>query len=376
MSDTIPNIPFWQYLTGYEQLRSEYLNVVDSVFMSGRLILGNEVASFEKAFAAYCGVKNGVAVHSGTDALFLALKSLDIGSGDEVVTVSNTAVPTVAAIRAAGAVPVFVDVEEESGLMAVDELAAKISSCTRCIMPVHLYGQMVDMQPLMELAGSHGLAVVEDCAQACGASYRGRRAGSFGDIGAFSFYPTKILGAFGDGGMAATSDSTLSRRLLRLRFYGIESDYHAEEPGYNSRLDELQAALLNFKLARIDTAVSSRRQVARLYSEGLAGVGDIELPAVFADRDHQYHLYTIRTAQRSSLMQFLRKRGIETRINYPTPIHLMRGYEDLGCRKGELPVTERLSEMILSLPLYPEIPHEHVSSVIEAIRCYFGTGTG
>jgi dTDP-4-amino-4,6-dideoxygalactose transaminase len=368
-------VRYWDYRDNYRLSREKILALVDRVFSSGRLILGDEVTGFEAEFSAFCGARFGVGVNSGTDALFLALKALDVGAGDEVITVANTAVPTVAAIRAAGAIPVFVDVEEDTFLMDVTRLEEAIGPATRCILPVHLYGQAVDMEPLLQLAAARKLFVVEDCAQAAGATYCGKRVGSFGDMGAFSFYPTKILGAYGDAGMAITSNEQLQGRLRRLRFYGMEAGYYSEEEGYNSRLDEIQAALLQFRLASLDREVRRRAELAGLYSEGLRGVGDVALPTVRDGNGHQWYLYTIRTARRDELMHYLAATGMETRINYPTPIHLMGGYRFLGYGEGSLPVTERLAGEILSLPMYPQLPESHVERVIEAIRLFFGATT-
>ena len=367
-------VRYWDYLAEYQGKREAYLAIADRVFSSGRLILGSEVAAFERNFAAYCGVGHGVGVNSGTDALFLALKALGIGAGDEVITVANTAVPTVAAIRATGAVPVFVDVEPDTFLLDVTRLEEAITPRCRCIIPVHLFGQAVDMAPLMEIASRAGLSVIEDCAQAAGARYRGQRVGSFGAAAAFSFYPTKVLGAFGDGGMVVTAREELHLRLKRLRFYGMVEGYYAEEEGYNSRLDELQAAMLNFRLTTLDAQVERRVRIAASYTAGLTGCGGISLPLVANNRQHQFYLYTIRTARRDELMHYLAEQGIETRINYPTPIHLMGGYRFLGYREGALPVTERLAGEILSLPMYPELAAKEVDRVIACIHSFFATG--
>ena len=361
-------IRYWDYLDDYRANRDEYLRTCDEVFSSGRLVLGSRLEAFERKFADVCTVRHSVGVASGTDALFLALKALGIGSGDDVITVANTAVPTVAAIRAAGANPVFVDVEEDTFLMDVTLLDRVITRRTRCVLPVHLFGQMVDMQPLLEYATRHDLSVVEDCAQSCGATCNGCPAGSLGDIGAFSFYPTKVLGAFGDGGMLTTNRQELFEKLQRLRFYGMRAGYYAEEEGYNSRLDELQAALLERKLQRLDEAVARRRRIADIYNNGLAGIAGVDIPAVRPQRGHQYYLYTIRTERREALMQYLAGQGIESKINYPDPIHLMRGYRFLGYSPGSLPVTERLAGTILSLPIYPELPLDQAAQVVAAIR--------
>lgn len=368
MAPVPPKIRYWDYLEEYNGHRASYLQAADTVFSSGRLILGEHVATFEQQLAAYCGASSALGVNSCTDALFLALKALGIGQEDEVITVSNTAVPTVAAIRATGATPVFVDVEEDSYLMNVSLVAGKVTAKTRCIVPVHLCGQMVDMQPLQELARQHELSIVEDCAQACGATYHGKRAGSLGDAGAFSFYPTKVLGAFGDGGAVTTSRPDLALRLKRLRMYGMDSAYYAEEEGFNSRLDEVQAAILNLRLSGLDAAIEQRRRIAHIYDEGLAGLAGIGLPAAKEGRGHQYYLYTIRSDRRDELMKFLADQGIESKINYPWPIHTMRGYSFLGYREGDLPVTEQLSRTIVSLPIYPELPEEHAAEVAAAIR--------
>jgi dTDP-4-amino-4,6-dideoxygalactose transaminase len=361
----------WDYLDAYGKDREKILELVDRIFSSGRLILGPRVAEFEKNFSSFCGSAYGIGVNSGTDALFLALKALGIGAGDEVVTVSNTAVPTVAAIRATGAVPVFVDVEEDTFLMDMEKLESVLSAGTKCILPVHLFGQMADMDPLLAIASPRGLPVVEDCAQATGAVYRGKKAGSFGDLAGFSFYPTKVLGGFGDGGMVLTQSKEYHDKLKRLRFYGMDQAYYSEEEGYNSRLDEVHAALLDFKLQSLEESVKRRREIASVYSRELASIGDIILPATKAHRSHQFYVYTIRTRYRDRLVEHLLQHDMEARINYPTPVHLMRGYRFLGYHEGDLPVTERLAREIVSLPLYPELSLETVAEIAGSIRSFF-----
>ncbi len=370
MANNTSKVRYWDYLSEYNTHRDDYLRAVDGVFSSGRLVLGQQVTYFEEQLAAYCGVSAAVGVNSCTDATFLALKALGVGPGDEVITVSNTAVPTVAAIRAVGAVPVFVDVEEDTYLMDASLVEAKLTRRTRCIVPVHLCGQMVDMQPLLKIALQNNLSIVEDCAQACGATYHGKMAGSLGDAGAFSFYPTKVLGAFGDGGALTTSRPDLALRLKRLRMYGMDNLYYAEEEGYNSRLDEVQAAILNIRMPGLDASIERRRRIASIYDEGLAGLDGIGLPATRDGRTHQYYLYTIRSERRDDLMNFLAGQGIESKINYPWPVHLMRGYAFLGGCEGDLPVTERLAHSILSLPIYPELPEEDALRVVDAIRLF------
>jgi len=374
VSDAPDRIRYWDYLGDYRAHRDEYLRTCDEVLGSGRLLLGPRLEAFEARLAAACGVPHAVGLASGTDALHLTLRALGIGEGDQVVTVANTAVPTVAAIRAAGATPVFVDVEEETFLMDVARLEATVGPRTRCILPVHLFGQMVDMAPLLACAQRHGLAVVEDCAQACGATYRGRPAGCLGDAGAFSFYPTKVLGAFGDAGAVTTSRPDLRERLRDLRTYGMQGGAVARVEGINSRLDELQAALLTVRMGRLDAAVARRRRIAELYDTGLGGVGDVRLPTIAAGRTHQYYLYTIRTAQRDALQRHLGDQGIGTKVNYPVPIHRMPAYRHLDVRPGALPVTERLAGTLLSLPIYPELTDAQVAEVVGAVRAFFARG--
>lgn len=365
-------VPYWDVRRFTAAHRSELIAAIQGVLDSGRLILADEVRRFEENFSRYCGVPWGVGVNSGTDAIFLALKALNIGSGDEVLTVANTAVPTMAAIRATGATPVFVDVEEDTFVMDPLLLKERLSSRSRCVVPVHLAGQAADVPALQEIIRGRGVRIVEDCAQACGATCGGRRVGSMGDAAAFSFYPTKVLGAFGDAGMVVTSQETLYRRARRLRFYGMEQEYISLEEGYNSRLDEIQAAMLNLRLPLLESAVAARRAIARHYDDALTGVGDLALPRTGAGRDHQYYLYTIRTARRDELRQYLLTRGVETKVNYPMPVHLMPAYAHLGFGPGDLPVTERLAATILSLPIYPEMPAEHLSRTVDAVRGFFG----
>src|SRR3954465_6274777 len=265
--------PFWDYRREYDELRDEILAAVDRVFKSGQLILGPEGAAFERDIAAYVGVGGGVGVNSGTDALYIALAAAGVSAGDEVITVPNTAVPTVAAIQILGARPVFVDIRDDDFLMDVCQIEAAITPRTKAIVPVHLYGQCVDLDPLMEIAKRHGLKVVEDCAQSQGALYKNRRCGSIGTASTFSFYPTKLLGGYGDGGMVLSDDEAVVALARSLRFYGMEKKNYAERPGYNSRLDEVQAAILSVKLPRIEGWIARRREIAARYRAGFAGSG-------------------------------------------------------------------------------------------------------
>ncbi|MEV8307284.1 DegT/DnrJ/EryC1/StrS family aminotransferase [Streptomyces flavidovirens] len=358
----------WDYLREYESERTDILDAVETVFDSGRLMLGKSVHGFETEFATYHGAGHCVGLDNGTNAIKLALQALGIGPGDEVITVSNTAAPTVLAIDAVGAVPVFVDVREEDFLMDIEQVAAAITDRTRCLLPVHLYGQCADMGPLQDLAATHGLALVEDCAQAHGARQHGRQAGTFGDAAAFSFYPTKVLGAYGDGGAAITSDEDVARRLRRLRYYGMEERYYVvETPGHNSRLDELQAEILRRKLGRLDSYIEGRRAVARRYAEGLGDTG-LRLPRTAAGNDHVYYVYVVRHPQRDAVVEALKSWDISLNISYPWPVHTMPGFAHLGYSRGSLPVTEALADEIFSLPMYPSLPREVQETVIGALR--------
>ncbi len=365
-------IQVWDYRAEYEQEREEILGAVEQVMRSGRLILGDSVRSFEREFSAYCGAGHGVGVNSGTDALVLGLRVLGIKSGDEVITTSNTAIPTVSAIESANGACRFVDIDPATYLMDVSQLEAALTPRTRCIIPVHLFGQCVDMDPLLRIVERRGIAVLEDCAQATGAESRGRRAGSMSRVAAFSFYPTKILGTYGDGGMIVTSDGELATRLRRLRMYGTEGRYYAEEHGYNSRLDELHAEILRRKLRRIGSYISRRRELARRYDERLRGSGLI-LPETAPGNGHVYYLYVVRHPARDTIIRELAARDIIVNVSYPWPIHTMRGYAHLGYATGSLPVTEKAATEILSLPMYPSLTDAEVDRVCDALHDILGT---
>src|SRR5438105_2113128 len=284
--------PFWDYRREYEELRDEILAAVDRVFKSGQLIFGPEGAAFEHDMAAYVGAAGGVGVNSGTDAIYIALAAAGVAAGDEVITVPNTAVPTASAIQVLGARPVFVDIRDDDFLMDVSQIEAAITPRTRAIVPVHLYGQCVDLDPLMEIAKRHGLKVIEDCAQSQGALYKNRRCGSVGTAATFSFYPTKSLGGYGDGGMVLSDDKAVISLARSLRFYGMEKTYYAERHGYNSRLDEIQAAILALKLPRVEGWIARRRKIADRYRRGLADSG-LKLPHENDYGCHVYHLFVV-----------------------------------------------------------------------------------
>lgn len=360
-------IQVWDYLEEYSELKGEILAAVDRVFSSGRLILGEDLKRFEQAFAGYCDASHGVGVNSGTDALFIALKALGIDNGDEVITVPNTAVPTVSAIVSTGAKPVFVDVDEGTCLMRVDQVEARIGPRTKCILPVHLYGQCVDMATLTAIADKHGLKVLEDCAQSAGTTQAGRKSGALGHVSAHSFYPTKNLGAYGDAGMIVTADAALAERARDLRMYGMRGTYYAETHGYNSRLDEVQAAILNIKLGHLDRWVARRRAIAERYNAALAGTA-LKLPVEAPDNVHSYYVYVVRHPERDRLLSVLKAQDIHCNISYPFPIHTMRAYAWLGGREGDYPAAERLATEVFSLPMYPTLSDEKVERVIDVLR--------
>ncbi|MEU7467743.1 DegT/DnrJ/EryC1/StrS family aminotransferase [Streptomyces sp. NPDC044984] len=359
----------WQYLDEYREERADILDAVETVFESGQLILGSSVRSFEEEFAAFHGLPHCTGVDNGTNALVLGLRALGIGPGDEVVTVSNTAAPTVVAIDAVGATPVFVDVHEDDHLMDTDRLRSVIGPRTRCLLPVHLYGQSVDMSPVLQLAAEHDLKVLEDCAQAHGARHHGRLVGTQGHAAAFSFYPTKVLGAYGDGGAVVTPDAEVDRRLRRLRYYGMEERYYVvDTPGHNSRLDEVQAEILRRKLRRLDAYAEGRRAVARRYEEGLGDLDGLVLPTTAEGNDHVYYVYVVRHPERDRILEALTAYDIHLNISYPWPVHTMSGFAHLGYGPGDLPVTERLAGQIFSLPMYPSLRADTQEKVIDAVR--------
>ncbi|WP_213456313.1 DegT/DnrJ/EryC1/StrS family aminotransferase [Rhizomonospora bruguierae] len=361
------SIGVWGYLGEYEQERDDLLDAVDTVFRSGQLVLGASVEGFEAEFAGYHNVDACVSVDNGTNAIVLALRALGIEAGDEVITVSNTAAPTVIAIDAVGARPVFVDVDPDTYLMDVDQVEAAITPRSRAILPVHLYGQSVRMEPLLAIARRHDLAVLEDCAQAHGARHHGRIVGSFGDAAAFSFYPTKVLGAYGDGGAVLTGSRSTAARLRRLRYYGMEDRYYVvQTPGHNCRLDAVQAEILRRKLIRLDSYIKRRREIADRYREGLAGTG-LVLPAVADGNEHVYYLYVVRHPDRERIMASASAAGIHLNVSYRWPVHTMSGFAHLEYGPGSLPVTERLADEIFSLPMYPSLTEIAQERVIDAL---------
>ncbi|MDZ7331442.1 MAG: DegT/DnrJ/EryC1/StrS family aminotransferase [candidate division KSB1 bacterium] len=362
-------IPCSELKIQYENIKAEIKLAFDEVFESSWFILGKQVELFEQEFAEYCGARYGIGVGSGTEALHLALLACGVQPGDEVITVSNTAVPTVSAISFAQAKPVFVDIDPLSYTMDPGAIEAKITPRTRVILPVHLYGQAADMDPIMEIAHRYGLKVIEDACQAHGAAYRGHRVGAIGDLGCFSFYPSKNLGAYGDGGMVVTNDPELADHLKLLRNYGQRKRYYHDIKGFNSRLDELQAAFLRKKLRYLDQWNARRRHLANQYEKLLDD--HVVKPVEASYAYHIYHLYVIRCQCREQLQRYLLDHGIQTLIHYPVPVHLQQAYQDLNLPPGSLPITEQYAAEILSLPMFPELTDEQVSIVADAINRFY-----
>jgi dTDP-4-amino-4,6-dideoxygalactose transaminase len=368
-------VPFLDLTRQYKRIKGEILSATQRVYEKGRFILGEEVSAFEEEFSDYCGVRYGVGVGSGTDALYLALKAAGIGEGDEVVTVANSFVATALAISFTGAKPLFVDIDPETYTMDPDHLelllkrqGAKGSSRKiKAVLPVHLYGHPAEMDSIMEIADRYGLIVVEDACQAHGAKYGGKKVGSFGAMGCFSFYPTKNLGGYGDGGMVVTNHKKYDRKLRLLRCYGERKKYQHILKGHNSRLDEIQAALLRVKLKYLDQWNEERRRKANAYTERLSPLG-VVCPSEKEGVRHVYHLYAIKTEKRGSLQAFLRKRGIETLIHYPIPIPFQKAYQELRYRGRDFPLTNQWSRKILSLPFFPEITEAEMNAVTTQIK--------
>lgn len=359
-------IPFLDLKTQYLSIRSEINEAVLKVLESTQYALGSEVFAFEEEFAQYQSAEHGIAVNTGTSALHLALLAAGIGPGDEVITVPFTFIATVAAIVYTGATPVFVDIDPASYTMDVTQIKAAITERTKAIMPVHLYGQPADMDPIVEIAQRHGLVVIEDAAQAHRTEYKGRRVGSIGDMGCFSFYPGKNLGAYGEGGMTVTNNPEYARTMRMLRDWGQEKRYHHLLKGYNYRMDGVQGAILRVKLRYLDQWTEARRSHAALYDKLLANSG-VKTPTVMPYSYHVYHVYAVRSPQREALQQKLQNREIQTGIHYPIPVHLQPAYADLGYKPGDFPHSESAANQVLSLPMCAELSEEQVKQVCAAV---------
>jgi dTDP-4-amino-4,6-dideoxygalactose transaminase len=359
-------IPFVDLKAQYISIKDEINVAVSKVLETTQFVLGDEVAAFEKEFAAYCDADYGIAVNTGTSALHLALLAAGVGPGDEVITIPFTFVATVAAICYTGATPVFVDIDPVSYTIDVTQIEKAITERTKAILPVHLYGQPADMEPILQIARRYGLTVIEDAAQAHRAEYKGQRVGSIGDLGCFSFYPGKNLGAYGEGGMVVTNNPEYARAIRILRDWGQEQRYHHVIKGYNYRMEGLQGAILRVKLRYLDKWTEARRTHAAGYDQLLADSG-VKTPTVMPYSHHVYHIYAVRSPQRDTLQQRLQEKGIQTGIHYPIPVHLQQAYADLGYQLGDFPYSEAAANQVLSLPMYPELSPEQIKIVSAAV---------
>jgi len=352
----------------YETIKEEINKAVLSVMESTHFILGPQGKALEEEVATYHGVRHAVSVASGTDALHLALLAAGIKRGDEVITTPFTFIATAEAISYIGAVPVFIDIHPDTFNMDVSKIETAITKKTKAIVPVHLYGRPADMDALMQIAKKHGLRVIEDCAQSFGAEYRGRKTGTFGDFGCYSFFPSKNLGGYGDGGMVITNDDAMAQRLQSLRNHGSHVRYYHDEVGFNSRLDEMQAAIIRVKFRHIDNYNARRRENARLYTQYLS-LPAIKTPMEQSDTRHVFHQYTIKIKDRDAVKKKLDEGKVtSSMIYYPVPLHLQAAYKDLGMKPGSLPIAEQVSQEVLSLPMYPELSEEQIKRVADAVQ--------
>ncbi len=364
-------VPFFDLKRQYNSIKKELDAALQQVMDSYRFVLGEKVKFFEKEFASFCGTDFAVGVANGTDALRLALLACGIGKRDEVITVPNTFIATTEAISQTGAKIVFVDIDPQMYNINVSQIEEKINERTRAIVPVHLFGQPSDMDPIMKIAKKYDLKVVEDACQAHGAEYKDKKAGSIGDAGCFSFYPSKNLGAFGDSGMVVTNDEGIAQRIGMFRDHGQIKKYEHLVEGTNSRLDEIQAAILEVKLSRLEEWNRLRRRNASVYDELLQDVDEVVRPLEAECAKHVYHLYVIKTHRRDELQEWLTSKGIGTGLHYPVPLHLQEAYQYLGCREGDFPEAEQCAKQILSLPMFPELTGEEIEKVVSEIKTFF-----
>jgi dTDP-4-amino-4,6-dideoxygalactose transaminase len=370
------NVPFVDLKAQYNSIRYEVASAIQNVLEATAFAGGPFVARFEEEFARFCGTRHAICVGSGTSALWLALLAHGVGPGDEVITVPNTFIATAEAISRTGAMPVFVDVDEKSQLMNPALLEAAITSRTRAIIPVHLFGRTADMDQIVAIARGHNLLVVEDACQAHGALFGGRRAGSIGDAGCFSFYPGKNLGAYGEGGAVTTNSDEVARRVAVLRDHGQSEKYRHSLIGWNDRMDGIQGSILGAKLKYLEGWNRARRHNARLYSELLNDVEEIRTPEAGGEGEHIFHVYVIRVRERDELQRYLASKDVSCGIHYPVPIHLQDAYESLGLKKGSFPVAERCAETILSLPMFPELTEEQIAYVASQIKAFMAQKRG
>jgi len=355
----------------YQSLKDQIIPQIEQVLSGMKLFLGENGYQLEEEFAQYCGSRFGIGVGSGTDALYLALLATGVGPGDEVITVSHTFIATVEAIVGTGARPVFIDIDPATFTMDASQLEAAVTPRTRAIIPVHIYGHPADMSPVLAVARKHGLLVIEDACQAHGSEYRDARVGSMGDAAAFSFYYSKNLGAYGEGGMIVTKDRDIATRVQLLRNHGAKDRYHHSIQGINSRLDEVQAAILRVKLPHLDSWNTMRRTCARHYDQQFAEIDQVVTPQEQPYAKHVYHLYVIRVRDRDGLQRWLKSHGVSTGVHYPVPSHLQEACSAYGYLAGSLPVTEAFADQVLSLPMYPELTVDQISYVCQTIRDYF-----
>lgn len=364
-------IPFYSFQSQHQQIREEALKVLEAAYDSNWYILGERLKTFEDQFANYTKVHHALGVANGLDAIKIALKALDVKQGDEVIVPANTYIATILAVTELGATPVLVEPDLLSYNLDPDQVESKITHKTKAIIPVHLYGLPCQMEPIVYLAEKHSLHIIEDNAQSVGATYKGKKTGSFGILNATSFYPTKNLGALGDGGAITTNDDTLARKVALLRNYGSEKKYYNEVEGYNSRLDEIQAALLSLKLKYLDQWNEERIRLANYYSESLSGIETLETPSYAQDHKHIFHLYVVRVKNRKNLIERLSGLSIQTAIHYPVPAYRQEAYKHLGLHTSDFPITEKIAVECLSLPLYPGLSKEEQDKVIEAIKDFY-----
>ncbi len=362
------NVQFIDFSEQYKTVKSEVDTGIKRILEKGNFILGQEAKDFESEFARYCDVKYGVGVNSGTDALYLAVAALDIGEGDEVILPTFTFIATALCISYAGAKTVFADIEEETYNIDPAKLEKLITKKTKAIIPVHLYGQPANMDEINAIAKKHGIAVIEDAAQAHGSTYKKRKTGSLGNVACFSFYPTKSLGACGDAGMIVTSDQKIYEKALMLRDYGRQGRYEHKIKGYNSRLDTIQAVVLSAKLKHLDGWNKMRLENALYYNKLLHGVKGVVTPKIREDRTHVFQTYAVRLKDREKVMEGMKKKGIDVLIHYPIPVHLQEAYSEVGHKKGDFPVSEKIAHEILSLPMFPHMKKEQVEYVAETLK--------
>jgi len=362
------NVPFIDFSEQYQAIKDEIDKGLKEVFETGSFILGPKERAFEAEFAAYCGVKYAVGVNSGTDALYLALASLGIEEGDEVILPAFTFIATALCVSYTGARPVFVDVEEETLNIDPVKLKEAITPKTKAVIPVHLYGQPANMDEITAVAKEHGITVIEDAAQSHGAVYKGKRSGSLGDIACFSFYPTKSLGAFGDGGIVVTDSEDIADKLKMLRDYGRRGRYEHKVKGYNSRLDTVQAVILSAKLKYLDEWNKMRNENASYYCELLKDAEEVKCPVVKEDRMHVFQTFAVRLKDRDNVLEAMKDKGIGVLIHYPIPLHLQEAYSELGYKKGDFPVSEMLASEVLSLPMFPHMKKEQIEYVCSSLK--------